>query len=169
MDDKQYYTDLAQERDRILDELAKENPHLSGELKVVLRLMDKFNKNNISGTLKNTVETKESSFVLPSEKPVGHSIKVKRIVKPTQLIKKVFAENPNKTFSPPEIRDLILKFIEDGLTYVKGRKLLVTSHTILKGLVNQNYIDKIIENEGADPTYKLRQKEKGLLDTNDNE
>lgn len=155
MNDKNHYNNLVQERDRVLAELAIRNPELSGELKVILRLMEKFN------TSDDVTITKENISATPSKLQVVGEVDIEKInkvvVKPTRLIKMVFAENPDKTFSPPEIRDWILKFVAEGLTVVKGKRILTTAHTIIIGLLKQNYIEKIVEYEGADPEYKLKQ------------
>ena len=84
-----------------------------------------------------------------------------KTLKPTRIIRKVFDENPDRTFSPPEIRDLIQDYIDKGLTVVKGKKLLVTAHTIIRVLMKQGFIERIQEDENTDPVYKRKSEEKG--------
>ena len=130
-------------KDDIISKLQKQVPELASQLKVILGLIDEYtpvNGNEVVQPVK--VDDRQQNIFTK--------------IKPVQAVKKLFKENPDKKFTPPELRDSLKELKERGGLQHKGKNILTTTHTTLRVLQDQNYIERIVEGE-SDPVYKLKQ------------
>ena len=140
---KERYKALVGIRDDILSKLQKQVPELASQLEVILGLIDEYTPIN------------RSENAQPVKVDEGQQRLFKKI-KPVQAVKKLFKENPDKKFTPPELRDCLKELKERGGLQHKGKNILTTTHTTLRLLQDQNYIERIVEGV-SDPVYKLKQ------------
>ena len=77
------------------------------------------------------------------------------ILKTAQVIKQEFVNNPNKEFSPAELRDILLDYIKSGKVSTSAKNVLYAVHTALRALVSRGAITKIQLAE-RDSVYKFK-------------
>jgi len=146
------YEELVREEDNIvqkmIQEISKYNPELYLEWKILQKLKTKYSP---SGKAENTKAEEE---LFPS---------VTKVQGTTQVVRKLFRENPATEYSPPEVRDYLKPLIEKGIITSKSRNILNIAHRALRSLTKQGFVDKI-KRGGVDAVYKLKVKEKGLLE-----
>ena len=71
---------------------------------------------------------------------------------PTQAVRDLFDNNPERDWKPGEIRDELDKLKDNGILESSTDKLLHTVHWILRKLTEKNYIKK--DSSKQIPTYK---------------
>jgi hypothetical protein len=116
------------------------------ELKVLVRLIEKHKTNGI--------EQPKEKVISSSDSVVGKSL--------VQVVRSLFRDNPDKEFSPGNVRDYLQPLIEQGKLKSETDEVIRIAHRTLRSLIRQNFVDKI-KREGEYPVYKLKPKEKGLL------
>lgn len=138
-------------RDKLIGEFEHYDIKLTSQLRSIIELIDAYTpKSDIEKKDKQSDLFEEKNLVF--EKPTTNRRKLKAV----QAAKKLFIENPNREVSPPDLRDLLKELRESGELANKGKNLLVTSHTAIRVLLKQKFVEKIQENPEDDPTYKLK-------------
>ncbi len=138
-------------RDKLIGEFEHYDMKLTSQLRSIIELIDAY-------TPKSDIEKKDKQSDLFEEKKLAFEKPTtnRRKLKAVQAAKKLFVENPNQEVSPPDLRDLLKELRESGELANKGKNLLVTSHTAIRVLLKQKFVEKIQENPEDDPTYKLK-------------
>lgn len=143
MDDKkQVYQALLEETDQLITKVEKYDGELATELKIVLRMMQRY-------IPQNELQSQTDSNISESISKVAES----KMVKPSQVFRKVFKDNPKKEYSPRELRDILTEVKKRGELITRSKDLLVTTHTILRILTKKKFIEKIPKSDGI-PVYK---------------
>jgi hypothetical protein len=136
-------------KELVKDELEKTNPKLSAKLYGIFTLIEDFEPTTNELTL-SKMEYLGTTRVFETT-----------ILKPVQAVRELFNQFPEQEFSPPKIRDYLKKLKTKGELDHKGKSLLVTTHTAIRGLLKQREIIAI-ERKGQDPVYRLFDDSSGL-------
>ena len=128
----------------MLAKVGQYDKELAVELRILLRMIERY-------------VPKIGDTELPISKDESTDL-----IKPTPVIKKVFRENPDKQFSPGELRDMLKRLRQQKRLIVKSKDLLVTTHTVVRALLKQEFVIKIDKPDGI-PVYQLANKENELL------
>lgn len=143
MDDKkQVYQALLEEADQLTTRVAKYDGVLATELKIVLRMMQRY-------IPQNGVDSQTNKNISESITKVEES----KLVKPSQVLRRIFKENPDKEYSPAQLRDILSEVKRRGELIMRSKNLLVTTHTILRILTKKKFIRKIDKSDGT-PVYQ---------------
>jgi hypothetical protein len=144
-------------RDDIISKLEQVAPQLINQFKSVLQLIDDYSQEP-----KIIIEKGTQAPITKIVVDESISVPIDKALKPVQALKKVFINYPDRIFTPPELRDFLLKLKSEGNLYHQGKNILVTTHTAIRLLKTQGFIEAVVE-AGADPKYRLSEKEKGLV------
>lgn len=139
---RQIYQALLGETEQLIAKVEKYDGELATELRIVLRMMQRYIPQNglshqADKNLSNSINTVSES----------------KMVKPSQVFRKVFKENPYKEYSPAQLRDILKEVKKRGELIIRSNNLLVTTHTILRILTKKKFIEKIPKSDGI-PVYK---------------
>ena len=77
--------------------------------------------------------------------------------RPVPIVRQLFKDNPDKEFSPPEVRDVLQALKDKGELVSTSPETLRTAHSALRSLNRQKFIERI-EREDKDAVYKLIKK-----------
>lgn len=150
-----YLQILKQDRDKLIKQFAKYDQESAIELKVLLRMIDKL-------IIQNGTSTKDEQKVVGTG--TVSNVPITKRTRAVPIVKRIFAENQDTIYSPPDIRDVLQAYKNRGELMAKSQNTLSTAHSAIRVLVRQGFINRVIDLDGGDPTYRLTKKEKGLLD-----
>lgn len=79
--------------------------------------------------------------------------------RPIKAIFELFRENPDKKYSPPDLRDELEYLKKQNLLLSDANNLLFVVHSCLRGLLKSGFIMKVVENDSVFYQYKRRPSE----------
>ena len=118
-------------RDDIISKLQKQAPELASQLNVILGLIDEYTPVNGNEVVQPVKADDRQQIIF-------------KLLRPVQVVKKLFKDNPDKIFTPPELRDQLQHLKNSGGLIHRGKNMLTTTHTTLRLLQEQNYIELIV-------------------------
>lgn len=144
-DKRQIYQALLKETDQLISKVEKYDGELATEIRVILRMMQRYIPQN---DLNPETERKISESI--------SKVAEAKLIRPSQLIRKVFKENPYTEYSPGQLRDILKEVKKRGELVIRGKNLLVTTHTVIRMLRKNNFIERIEKSDGI-PVYRKKQ------------
>jgi len=148
---KEEYEVLIKIRKDLISKIKKRNIPEASQLESILELIDEYSPYKSNG---------DTQIILKDENPVEKSNLNRSDIplKPSFALKNLFKSNPDKSFSPPELRNFLKELKDKGKLNHRGKDLLGTTHTTIKVLIEHNIIEKIKPTPESDPVYKLKKK-----------
>lgn len=125
MSENSIITTLREEREKIRGQIAT----LEFDLNAITRVIQRFSGSQIEGRQVEMTEIIHSS----NGETIG----------PTQAVRQLFDRFPKKKWTPRQIRDFLTIMKESGELTTETKKLLTTTHWLLKRFVDDEYIQKI--------------------------